>query len=274
VSAQVRHGVSGDGQMIVNTGLLPITDGAASFRFPHNTYPALSHLYKKTGLIAASSLSYWNQKFMSQSYGIKQNYVVKAVDDKHIVEKYLEVKSQHDFLIVLTMSTHAPFNYCTQNVYQKTEGMPDEIYNYLNSVKYMDMQLAMLLKDIKENPITNSSTVVITADHSGLSRDLRKQFEAFSKEHNLGFSNISGHIPLLIYSPQIENKTIINDPIYQMDIYPTLLHLLGCDKYYWKGVGVNLLEQDAWVHRPISPNEAQVLSDKIIRANYFEKIKK
>lgn len=40
-----------------------------------------------------------------------------------------------------------------------------------------------------------------------------------------------------------------------MDIYPTLLHLLGCDKYYWKGVGVNLLEQDTWVNRPISPNE-------------------
>ena len=37
-----------------------------------------------------------------------------------------------------------------------------------------------------------------------------------------------------------------------MDIYPTLLHLLGCDKYYWKGVGVNLLEQDTLVNRPIT----------------------
>lgn len=54
-----------------------------------------------------------------------------------------------------------------------------------------------------------------------------------------------------------------------MDIYPTILHLIGCDDYYWRGFGVNLLDSAAHHNRPISPDEASVLSDKMIRADYF-----
>lgn len=271
---QVRHGVSGDGQMIVNTGLLPITDGAACFRFPSNVYPALSHLYQNPGLIAASSLSFWNQKFMSKSYGIKQNYVVEAIDDKITFEKYRSLKKEHDFLMVLTMGTHAPFDNSPEYTYPMVEGMPTKIYDYLNSVKYMDKQLNMLLEDIKNDPAIQSSTVVITADHSGLGLSLRTEFEEFDKERQLPFEEINGCIPFLVYSPLIKEKTIISDPICQMDIYPTLLHLLGCESYYWKGLGVDLMVHKSWKNRPIPLAEAQLLSDKIIRSNYFEGIKK
>jgi hypothetical protein len=57
-----------------------------------------------------------------------------------------------------------------------------------------------------------------------------------------------------------------------MDVYPTILHLLDCQSYYWKGFGVNLMEKDAWKNRPIQPAEAQQLSDKLIRANYFKQL--
>ena len=57
---------------------------------------------------------------------------------------------------------------------------------------------------------------------------------------------------------------------YQMDAYPTILHLIGCEDYYWKGFGVNLLDSVARNNRPISEQEAFILSDKLIRANWFE----
>ncbi len=80
------------------------------------------------------------------------------------------------------------------------------------------------------------------------------------------------YVPLIIYSPRIKQKVLINDEVCQMDIYPTLLHILDCEAYCWKGFGVNLLEQDAWKNRPISPKEAQRLSDKMLRANFFKNV--
>ena len=54
-----------------------------------------------------------------------------------------------------------------------------------------------------------------------------------------------------------------------MDAYPTILHLIGCENYYWKGLGVNLLDSVGRSNRPITEQDAYILSDKLIRANYF-----
>lgn len=270
VVSQVRHGVSGDGQMIVNTGLLPITDGATCFRFPGNTYPAISHLYQQPALIAALSLSYWNQKYMSDAYGISQNYVEKRWDDKYIFNQLDSLRVQHDFMLSLTMTMHAPFNACPEFEYQGVDGMPDEMYRYLNSVKYMDKQLGTILRQVTTDSLLKSSTIVITADHNVLSHESRQTFNAFNKQHQLGFGEINGYIPLVIYSPRLESTVRVKHQVYQMDIYPTLLHILGCESYYWKGFGVNLLDQEALNARPITPSDAQSLSDKMIRADYFK----
>ena len=77
------------------------------------------------------------------------------------------------------------------------------------------------------------------------------------------------YCPLIVYSPKINGNINITDIAYQMDIYPTILHLIGCEDYYWKGFGVNLLDSVARKNRPITEDEAFELSDKIIRADYF-----
>ena len=270
MTPQVRHGVSADGQMILNTGLLPITDGATCFRYPNNKYPAISKLYDKSGLIAALSLAYWNQKFMSDSYGIKKNYVVTSWHDEEIFKKVLDVHADHDFLLSLTMTMHAPFNECPEQEYAYIEGMPNDVFRYLNCVKYMDKQLGSLISYLTTNSMTKNSTIIITADHNVLSTESRFAFDQFNKEHNLGFGEVNGYIPFIMYSPQIHNKILIDEPVYQMDVYPTLLDVLESEDYYWRGFGVSLLKENSWKNRPISPLEAQILSDKLIRANFFE----
>ena len=76
-------------------------------------------------------------------------------------------------------------------------------------------------------------------------------------------------IPLIIYSPQIEASITITDTCYQMDIYPTIMHLIGCEGYYWKGFGINLIDSIARHNRPIDAAGANALSDKLIRCDYF-----
>lgn len=75
--------------------------------------------------------------------------------------------------------------------------------------------------------------------------------------------------PLIIYSPEIEGNIQVTDICYQMDIFPTILHLIGAEDYYWHGFGVNLLDSAARNNRPCTEQEAYRLSDLTIRSDYF-----
>ena len=55
-----------------------------------------------------------------------------------------------------------------------------------------------------------------------------------------------------------------------MDAYPTIRHLIGADTYYWKGFGIDLSDTTHTMARPINEQDAYIVSDKIIRANYFK----
>ncbi|MBQ5524886.1 MAG: hypothetical protein IIT93_05155, partial [Paludibacteraceae bacterium] len=74
----------------------------------------------------------------------------------------------------------------------------------------------------------------------------------------------------IIYSPDIKERIDVEDVCYQMDIYTTLLSLLGMKEYYWKGFGVDLTAQTDTIERKHTESELYNLSDKLIRANWFK----
>lgn len=265
VVSQVKAGVSADGQMIIQTGLLPLNEGAVCYRFPNNDFPSISKLYKESIGIFPHNLSVWNQLHMSKSYSIDTN-IVSDESDQSLIKKILEAKNNHDYILTITMSTHMPYNKIANESNLETQGdMPELLKNYIKSFNSLDNYLKTLLSEITDNEILQKSTIVITGDHKGYLGNT----EPYKQE-----LNIDEKCPLIIYSPSIENKVLIDEECYQMDIYPTILHLIGCDDYYWKGFGVNLLDSAARANRPISAEEAFILSDKLIRANYFEKYEK
>ena len=48
------------------------------------------------------------------------------------------------------------------------------------------------------------------------------------------------------------------------------MSLLGCEDYYWQGVGTNLLDEADDTNRRLTESEAYRISDIIIRSNYFD----
>jgi phosphoglycerol transferase MdoB-like AlkP superfamily enzyme len=84
-----------------------------------------------------------------------------------------------------------------------------------------------------------------------------------------------------------------NEAAGQIDIYPTLLALMGCDNYYWKGLGKSIFSDNPPVFAvdeygnlfgdASKATEAEIahskgawsISDLMIRKKYFErKLKK
>ena len=119
--------------------------------------------------------------------------------------------------------------------------------------------------------MANNTTIVITGDHTIFrNANTFSDMTEYARANDINFQAGKTFTPLIIYSPNIQGNIHITDTCYQMDIFPTILHLIGCEDYYWKGFGVNLLDSVARKNRPISEQEAFILSDKIIRANWFE----
>ena len=273
ITSQVKGGTSSDGQMIINTGLLPINQGATCYRFPFNTFPAFSKLYfNPCGLIPGNP-SIWNQERMSKAYGIEKNIYDSTSNDSILFAKLNNYYPQYDYILAITMASHSPFliNASKSNIVLP-EDMPNTMANYLKCISYTDEQLKQFLSAVQSDSILQNSTIVITGDHTIFPSEIRKEFSDYCKANNLDYKVEENYCPLIIYSPNIKGKTIIDEVAYQMDIYPTILHVIGAEDYYWKGFGVNLLDSLARQNRPISPEEAFELSDKLIRANYFKEI--
>lgn len=272
IRKQTKGGTSADGQMIINTGLLPCSTGAACFRFPNNVYPSLSAMYDRTALVNPGDLGTWNQKRMSDAYGIHDNYSIRSCWDEHVFTKACNICKDYSYMMIVTVASHAPFKiYSDRNPVRHNPNMPEMMKDYLNCVHYTDSCMGEFLSLFDSDSTLNNSTLVITGDHTIFDADVREKFKSYCISDNEPYRVDENYCPLIIYSPKINEKTIIQEEAYQMDIYPTVLNILGMrDKYYWKGFGVDLL--DIQSNRIISEDDAFDLSDKILRANYFNEI--
>lgn len=150
--------------------------------------------------------------------------------------------------------------------------MPKDMANYMKSFHYTDSCMKDVLENIQTDSILKNSTIVITSDHSIFPQIKRDEFDKYCKGNDLAYKVTENYCPLIIYSPNIKEKIIVDELAYQMDIYPTILNLIGCENYYFKGFGINLLNKELYDNRPITEEEAYDLSDKIIQSNYFKKI--
>ena len=271
VTSQTKGGTSSDGQLIFNTGVLPIQHGAVCQRYPHNTFPSLSDIYEKAALVQPGDLSVWNQKYMSDSYHIDTNYLSPQSLD-HVTFAMLEsVYPNHPYCMAITMATHSPFIACSKYTpLNLPAGMPENMANYLRCMHYTDSCWGNFLKKVDTDSILQNATICFMGDHIIFDPNMRSTFALYCSENYLDYDVNNAHTAIITYSPNIDGKHIIKEKSYQMDAYPTILHLIGCEDYYWEGFGVNLLDSVARKNRPISEQEAFILSDKLIRANWFE----
>lgn len=276
VISQVKEGVSGDGQMICNTGLLPISKGSASILYGDNIFPNWAHFFEESLIIDIGG-NIWNQEAVNVSYNysgrVNPSNEEGVCEDKELLDALTNELNRLDTITfcaqVITVSTHTPFlSHQCKDLYFRTD-IPKTLKNYLHCVHYTDSCIGSVISAIEELNMSNCA-LVITGDHTIYKQSLLREMRVYAEQHNWDIKSGKNYVPLIIYTPQQKEKMRIDDECYQMDIYPTILHLIGCEDYYWKGFGVNLLDSAARHHRPCTEEEAYQLSDKLIRSNWFK----
>ena len=275
LKSQTRHGNSADGQMIAATGVLPIANGATCRLYADNRFPSFADCYSEAAIVNPTPGT-WGQEKMTFGYQFKtliEPQLNQNWDDEGVIKEmlqYIDTIGEHCAVLGITVTSHVPFSYGAEHMKFSVEGMPQIMSAYLNCLSYTDSCVGVLIDSILGNDtLKNNTTIVISGDHT-IFRSQNLEIDNFAASNGIDMRTTKTFTPLIIYSPHISENVQLTDTFYQMDIYPTIMHLIGCEDYYWKGFGVNLLDSVARNNRPISEQEAFILSDKLIRANWFE----
>ena len=269
IHTQIVGAPSADGQLIVNTGLLPINAGGTCLYYGKHTYPAVMSLAPdSTVCLLPHDLRVWNQTEMSPAYGYDTTICYSDIDTMLFQKLNALVDEGKQYIQCITQSTHAPFVSEELSHLPLPEDMPWVMYNFIRAFNALDDGLGYFVRKLESDPVLQQYTIIITADHRILHYEKRRQMQQYADAHDMNLQPMDDCLPLLIYSPKIQGNPRYTDDAFQMDIYPTYMSLLGVKNYRWKGLGIDLLENPT---RPIQESEAYILSDKLIRNNYFSK---
>lgn len=262
----VTIGESSDGQFIYMTGLLPLRSVITVSKAHSSTLPGLpKKLGRESRMIIPTGTEMWSQDEMCRQYAFNQLYSSKDFGGEHRSglndEQVFQLAMQKDkeslqpfFSVILTMTMHQPYTKQIDSTLPITDSsISKDLACYLNACHYTDRQIERYFEHLKGMGLYDNSLIVIAADHP---------------VHSTDFGGVSKDIPLYIVNiPHEINEKMWTGECNQIDVYTTLLDLLGVDSE-WYGLGLSLLSSD---YRNTIDAKKWDVSEWIIRGDYFSK---
>ncbi len=283
---QVKAGKTSDAETMIETGLFGLNQGSFMVNYGGtNTQQAAPFILSKNGYNSSAVFhgnagSFWNRNtaykqwgynyFFDASYFTKQNSSNSfqyGLNDKYMLKdsiKYLERLQQPFYTKFITVSNHYPY---TTSLSGDDLGFPlaktqDETINgYFATANYLDSSIKAFFDYLKESGLYKNSIIVLYGDHYGISNSrnpalaplLGKNSETWSSYDNAMLQRV----PYMVVVPGMDKGSIIDTYGGEIDMLPTLEHLLGIESNKFLQVGQDML----------SPDHDQIVAFR--SANYF-----
>lgn len=239
--AQIRSGVSSDGQFIYNTGMYPASDVTTVSFYTGNKFYALPMYFagRPSFEVICEGGSMWHHRETTLAYGydrLYENVRRRASEesmgtDEAMFRTGLEVMDTigQPFVAELTtMSMHGPYkdsNVNTPDWIAAIDGIPELRRDYMTVTNYFDTQLGNFLNELKRRNLYDSSLIVIASDHASSAEGMPTQAH--------------GDIVFAAVNAGITKR--INHPTGQVDVFPTILDLMGVADKGYRGMGLSML---------------------------------
>ena len=270
MQSNITLGQSSDGQFIYMTGILPLRSIITISKAKSVSLPGLPKLLSrqfpklKSRMIIPTLPSLWEQETMCKVYGFNSLYSSldynedkkSFLTDQEMFELSARVDKTSElpfFSVLLTMAMHSPYNKEYDPDYNITK-FDDAMNHYLNACHYTDKQIEKYFKHLKTSGLYDNSIIVIASDH-----------HAFEQSVNVEQYGFNRNLPLFIINGGNQNGW--SQECKQIDIYPTLLDILGI-KSKWHGQGQSLFST---YHGYEISNQDWKISEWILFSNYFRK---
>lgn len=260
---QTGQGKTSDAEFMLENSLFGLPQGSAFTTKGLNTYQAAPAILGQQGYTSAvfhgNSGSFWNRNEIYKSFGYNHffdadSYEMNPEDladyglmDKPFFEQslpLLESLPEPFYTKFMTVSHHYPYPIDEEDATIAPASTGDKsVDTYFQTARYADEALEQFFAYLKESGLYDRSIIVMYGDHYGISENHNKAMEqVLGKEIN-DFENAGlQRVPFFIHAPGIEggvNHTYGG----QMDILPTLLHLLGTDTKDYLQLGTDILSE-------------------------------
>lgn len=246
---QTGLGKTSDSEFVVENGFLGSGNGAAFFTNGENTYTSLSQRLGENGyytsVLHANNKSYWNRDRMYQSLNIDHFYDVDSftigegqsvgwgLKDIPFLEQSAEILAnvEQPFATrLITLTNHHPFELEEQDkIIPEYDSNSGTLNRYFQTVRYMDESFKIFFEQLKEKGIYDNSIIVMYGDHYGISELHHKAMAKYlGKDELTPYDHaLLQSVPMFIHIPGSNDGQEITKTSGQMDIRPTILHMLG-----------------------------------------------
>ena len=242
---QTTSGSSSDAMFVMLNSLQPPSGGPFCFLFPTISTRALPRILKERGWDTLHVMSYdgafWNFRIMGDHFGFERQFFSQdlaapvqgelvgwGLSDVALFERLialLKIRQEPYFCYVTTTMMHHPF--VELQHHQKLLKLPPKLEKtmagrYLQLARYRDQALQLFVRRLKEEGLWNKTILVLCGDHR--SRLPEREYQRLDVPK---LDPVRNRVPLLIHVPDGKVRGQMAGAPGQMDVAPTLLHLLG-----------------------------------------------
>ena len=247
---QTGQGKTSDSEFTMDNSLYGLPQGSAYSLKGDNTYQSLpAILDQKQGytsnVMHGDYKTFWNRDQVYKHFGIDNFYDATSYDmsDDNIVNLGLKdkpfFKASADYQSkmkkpfyshLITLTNHYPFTLDEEDAsIDKPNTGDSTVDGYIQTAHYLDQALEEYITDLKKKGLYDNSVIMIYGDHYGISENHNNAMEKLLGEKitPAKFTDLN-RTGFWLKVPG-KSGGVNKEYAGQMDVMPTLLHLVGID---------------------------------------------
>lgn len=268
---QTGQGKTSDSEFTMDNSLYGLPQGSAYSLKGDNTYQSLpAILDQKEGytsdVMHGDYKTFWNRDQIYKHFGIDKFYDATYYDmsDENVVNLGLKDKpffkasaeyqakmKQPFYSHLITLTNHYPFTLNSEDAsIDKPNTGDSTVDGYIQTAHYLDQALEQYINDLKTKGLYDDSVIMIYGDHYGISENHNNAMEKLLGERitPAKFTDLN-RTGFWLKIPG-KNGTVDETYAGQVDVMPTILHLVGIDSKNYLMLGTDMLSKD---HNDVIP---------------------
>lgn len=248
---QTAQGKTSDSEFLVANSLYGRNSGAVFFTHAGNEYNALPELLNEenyfTSVMHANNKSFWNRDMMYLGLGYDRFFDIDSYDvnetntigwglkDVDFFEQSIDLlKSQPKpyYTSFITLTNHFPFELGEEDKFiDEFDSNSRTLNRYFPTARYTDKAIEVFFERLKEEGMYEDSIFILYGDHYGISDYHNEAMSLFlNKDEITPFDTIQlQRVPMFVHIPGHDTSEINHTVSGQIDLKPTIMHLLGMD---------------------------------------------
>ena len=279
---QTAHGRTSDAELAVLCGVHPLAHVAAVFRYPNFPQRCLPEILRdelkmKTVAYHGHIANFWNrryiyprigvERFLSREGMVEDETILLGISDRSMYRQVIDDFSRRERPFaahIVTLTSHHPF--VMPAAERSLDLGPWEntgVGNYMHAIHYTDRTLGEFIAALRRIGLWDSSLVVLYGDHDMGRVDQPEATERLfpgSTTDAMASVDFRKRVPLMFRLPGGRSARVISKPVGQIDIGPTIAHLLGLKPQKRDTLGHNGLDG---LPRPIAFRDGSGLSAQL-----------